>query len=76
MLKRLCIEALARGEDVPVRGPRVRGAARDDVVAEVTGRNAAVLRRKVELRGCLVVQARGGLAGVDFLAQFHTLTSR
>jgi hypothetical protein len=41
-----------------VRGPRVGGPARNLVIAEVSGRRAAVLARPLELLGRRVTQLR------------------
>ena len=73
VLARLAAQALIRCEDVPVRGPGVRRAARHLAVSKVSCGRAAVLRGEVELGGCLFAQPGGELEG---LAQFQTLTSR
>ena len=63
---RLLLEPIERFAHVPERGPRVRGAARRLVAAEVLGRDAAVAGGPVELapppprRAGSVVEPRGG----------------
>jgi hypothetical protein len=69
MLACLRAHALLRLEQVAVRRPGVRRAARDFVVAEVRRRGAAVLCCQVKLLRDLVVQHRD-------VVQFQTLTSR
>jgi len=66
---RLLAHAFLRFHQMPVRGPRVRRAARNLLVAEMGGRDAAVLRGEVELPRNLVVELRG-------FVQFQTFTSR
>src|ERR1051325_8551466 len=55
----LLVERVLRGADVAVRGPGVRRAAGDLLVAEVPRGRAAVLRGLLELLGCCVVETRG-----------------
>ena len=76
MLSSLRLEALLGLEDMPVRGPRVRRAARHLVAAKMRGGSPAVLHGEVELLGRGFVEPGGELESVTAVRQFQTLTSR
>jgi hypothetical protein len=76
VLSSLRLEAVLGFEDMPVRGPRVRRAARHLVAAKVRGGRPAVLHGEVELLGRGVVKPGGELESVTWGRQFQTLTSR
>ena len=76
MTERLLAQAFLRFQHVTVRGPAVRGAARDIAGPEVAGRRPAVLCSAVELGGRFLVELRLGGESFESVAQFQTLTSR
>ena len=73
MLARLIPHVLLRRDQVSVRGPRMRGAARDLVVAKVRRGDTTVLRGEVEFLRSIVVEPGRRL---ERLSQLQTLTSR
>lgn len=73
VVARLGVKPILRFEQISLRGPCMRGAARNLVVPEVPGSRPAMLRCELELRRGLVAQLRRRL---ERLAQFQTLTSR
>jgi hypothetical protein len=70
---RLLPQARLCFEDVTVRGPAVRGAARHFALAEVHGGGATMTGGKLELGGRVLVEL---CLGGELLAQFQTFTSR
>jgi hypothetical protein len=64
MLARLLVEQLLRTEHVTSRCPGMRGAAWNELVAEVLCRDSTVPESTLQLVCCLVVETSGGIEGV------------